>query len=138
MSAKLGPGKYLCVYIPIDTGEDIPGIDSMAWIMNSFEEAFDSIEEFIMGGDFVADIDCRFEIFDDKLQPVGNRDDFEDMINRAFDAQNGSVGDVEAAWEDPRREPREASSEPKGNFVERKEGDPKDVKFSDIRIEDRR
>jgi hypothetical protein len=76
-------GCYLVVFMPCDT-EEYMGYEPKAWVVKSFEIALHSIREFIDSGDFIPEIDCRFEIFDDQLNASGQQEVFEDMVSEAI------------------------------------------------------
>lgn len=156
---------YFVVYMPTDVFDrDHPQVEAKHWIVDTYEEAVKTVEEFISDDEFCADIECRFEIFDAKGSPVGDQSAFQDSIELAFEAQSrGDESDLgwpadtaehppmedgdEEQKEEEAEEEAEAFRQEKRVFVEAINLDPpaplpkkdeKEVKFSEIKIEERR
>lgn len=121
-----GARNYLIVYMPCDPSADVQ-VDAVAWYRETYDEAVKSVKEFIwQSGDFIPEVDCRFEIFNSELKPVGNQESFQDMILAYFEMRDGK---------------EEEGIDHVGNLP----GDPhhpkfeeKEVKFEGIQIEDAR
>lgn len=142
-------GPYTVVYVPVDhpvRDEPCPA-EAQMFRAKDYVDAMNQLQAFMDSEDFIADIDCRIEIFDGDLQPVTDHKAVEDMLIEAYNREC----EEEDRWmgEDPRvYVPKEEVliSERRVEFIEdkKKEEKPaavdasKEVKFSDIKIEDGR
>lgn len=135
---KLEPNEHIVVYLPIQRDQDVPTTESKIWITRSFEDAVRSIEEFMYDGEFLADIECQFEIFDSNLSPVCDQKMVEDLLVGVYDAQSQDDWDDDPESSVRKSVPSETVSldpAPPATVPQKEE---KEVKFSDIKIEDGR
>lgn len=136
---RLEPNEHLIVYLPINRDHDTPSAESKIWIAPSFEEAIKSIEEFMFDGEFVADVECSIEIFDSTLTPVSDQKMIEDLLLGVYEEQ----AELPEPWDDdPSSSPRRSAPAETVNLTppstETPKKSEKEVKFSDIKIEDGR
>lgn len=107
-------------------------------------DAMNQLQAFMDSEEFFADVDCRIEVFDGDMKPVTDYEVIDEMLIEAYERQNNDAWDgVEAAMSAsaPREDIFIKEEEVK---VEKKPEAPpadsasKEVKFSDIKIEDGR
>ena len=90
-------GSYLVVFIVCDS-EEYTGYDSKAWLSLTWSEALNSIDEFLYSGDFIPEIDSRFEIFDDQMNPSGQQAILQSMMDEAYDNIERERSDPESEY----------------------------------------
>ena len=142
-------GPYTVVYVPVDhpVRDEPSPMEAQMFKARDYVDAMNQLQAFMDSDDFIADVDCRIEIFDGDLQPVTDHKAIDDMLIEAYNREC----DEEDRWmgEDPRTSvPREEIlvSEKQVEFIDdkKKEEKPatpdpsKEVKFSEIKIEDGR
>jgi len=76
--------------MPVDLPDTNLNIDPEAWLCDSYEEAVQTLEDFITSGDFIPEVDARFEIFDDAMKPCSDQRMIEDLIVTAL--QSSDIG----------------------------------------------
>ena len=141
---SLSPGQHLVVYMPVDLPDVDLKISPEAWIVDSYEEACETIEEFIKGADFIPDVDARFEIFDDTMEPVADQRLIEELMLESMMEEEGREDrnefyNLPTEADDPML--RETSAHP--IVIQKVDENPpskpvKEVQFDEIEIEDKR
>jgi hypothetical protein len=71
--------------MPVDLPDVNLQVGALAWLCDSYEEAIESVEEFIKSEDFIPEIDARFEIFDDVMEPCADQKMIEGLVIEALE-----------------------------------------------------
>lgn len=150
--AILPKGNHLVVFLPTEDDKQITemqAVESKCWLVTSYEEAVRLIEDFIMGEEYVCDLDSRFEIFDEFLEACGDQKVFEDLALRRWDLEmdNEEVVTITPQTPDHPSDVEEIEQlfghddiHVPAQQTQTKTDPPKmkEVKFDDIKVEDNR